>query len=98
MRGKLPYVRGDGLAPMNVESVPTIPCGCDDERAEGLGPRAARDLVDAEALAQEQVADDVHRVAPGLGHHAATVCDSQRRLSGCVKAPSRRSAQPPGPV
>ena len=68
MRGNEPYVRGLGLAPMNVESVPTIPTGWATNGGSVSRPRPARDLVDAEVLGEQQVADDVDRVVPGLGH------------------------------
>ena len=68
MRGKLPYVRGLGLAPRNVLSVPTIPTGWATNRRQVSAAGPGRDLADAEVLREQQVADDVDRVVAGLGH------------------------------
>ncbi len=40
-----------------------------DERPQGLGPWPARDLVHAEALTEQEVADDIDGVVARLGHH-----------------------------
>ncbi len=39
------------------------------EQRQRLGPRPARDLVDAEVLRKQQIADRVDRIGAGIGHH-----------------------------
>ena len=68
MRGKLPYVRGLGLSPRNVLSVPTIPTGCATNERQRRRRRPARDLADAQVLGEQEVAHDVERVVTRLGH------------------------------
>ena len=96
MRGKVPYVRGAGLSAIITPSVPTI-----DDRVLPEGDHAGlvrpgRDLVDAQVLGQEQVADGVDGVLARVGHHVGQGPALPARVLG-----SREGAESqvrPGPV